>query len=91
VILRFGIEHPAVRSVVFQPVTHSGRHVEFDPLRRLTNSDVIEAIAEQCPDWLRADDFVPVPCCFLTCRSITHVIVQDDVVDRRCQVDGVHY
>ncbi len=79
-ILRFGVEHPAVRSVVFQPVTHSGRHVEFNPLRRLTNSDVIEAIAEQCPDWLRADDFVPVPCCFPTCRSITYLIAQGGAV-----------
>jgi len=79
-IVRFGVEHRAVRSVVFQPVTHSGRHVEFDPLRRLTNSDVIEAIAAQCPDWLRADDFVPVPCCFPTCRSITYLIVQDGAV-----------
>ncbi len=79
-ILRFGVEHPAVRSVVFQPVTHSGRHVEFNPLRRLTNSDVIKAIAEQCPDWLRADDFVPVPCCFPTCRSITYLIAQGGAV-----------
>ena len=74
-IVRFGIDHPAVRSVVFQPVTHSGRHVEFDPLTRLTNSDVIELVAEQCPDWLRTDDFFPVPCCFPTCRSITYLLV----------------
>lgn len=74
-IVRFGIEHPAVRSVAFQPVTHSGRHVEFDPLNRLTNSDVIDLVAEQCPDWLRGDDFVPVPCCFPTCRSITYLLV----------------
>ncbi|MGH3978564.1 MAG: radical SAM protein [Pseudonocardiaceae bacterium] len=74
-VVRFGIEHPAVRSVAFQPVTHSGRHVEFDPLTRLTNSDVIELIAQQCPDWFRADDFFPVPCCFPTCRSITYLLV----------------
>jgi 7,8-dihydro-6-hydroxymethylpterin dimethyltransferase len=79
-ILRLGIAHAAVRSVVFQPVTHAGRHVEFDPLRRLTNSDVIDLIVEQCPDWLRSDDFVPVPCCFPTCRSITYLIVQDGSV-----------
>lgn len=74
-IVRFGIEHPAVRSVAFQPVTHSGRHMEFDPLTRLTNSDVIELIAQQCPDWFRTDDFFPVPCCFPTCRSITYLLV----------------
>lgn len=74
-IVRFGIEHPAVRSVALQPVTHSGRHVEFDPLTRLTNSDVIGLVAEQCPDWLRADDFFPVPCCFPTCRSVTYLLL----------------
>jgi len=77
-IIRFGIEHPAVRSVAFQPVTHSGRHVEFDPMTRLTNSDIIHGIADQLPDWFRASDFFPVPCCFPTCRSITYLIVDQD-------------
>jgi 7,8-dihydro-6-hydroxymethylpterin dimethyltransferase len=45
-----------MRSVVFQPVAHSGRHVEFDQLQRLTNSDVIELLAGQCPDWFRTSD-----------------------------------
>lgn len=74
-IIAYGIEHPAVRSVVLQPVTHSGRHVEFDPLTRLTNSDVIELVTQQCPAWFRADDFFPVPCCFPTCRSVTYLLV----------------
>ena len=75
-IIRYGLAHPAVRSIAFQPVTHSGRHVEFDPLTRLTNSDVIHAIAEQLPEWFKSDDFFPVPCCFPTCRSITYLITQ---------------
>jgi uncharacterized radical SAM superfamily Fe-S cluster-containing enzyme len=77
-IIRYGIEHPAVRSVAFQPVTHSGRHVEFDPMTRLTNSDIIHGIAAQLPEWFRASDFFPVPCCFPTCRSITYLIVDRD-------------
>ncbi|MFC7344765.1 radical SAM protein [Saccharopolyspora griseoalba] len=77
-IVRFGVQHPAVRSVAFQPVTHSGRHVEFDPANRLTNSDVIELAAEQCPEWLRQSDFFPVPCCFPTCRSITYLLVDQE-------------
>jgi uncharacterized radical SAM superfamily Fe-S cluster-containing enzyme len=82
-IIAFGIDHAAVRSVAFQPVTHSGRHVTFDPLTRLTNSDVIELIAAQCPRWFRKDDFFPVPCCFPTCRSITYLLVdrKDDRTD----------
>ena len=74
-IVRFGVEHPAVTGVFFQPVTHSGRfRVDSDPLDKLTNSDVIEAIAAQLPEWFREDDFVPVPCCSPTCRSATFAL-----------------
>ena len=78
-IIEFGLAHPAVRGVSFQPVTHSGRHLEFDPLTRLTNSDVIALIAAQRPDWLRAGDFFPVPCCFPACRSITYLLTEGTV------------
>lgn len=75
-IITYGLAHPAVRSVAFQPVTHAGRHVEFDPLTRLTNSDVLHAITDQLPQWFQAGDFFPVPCCAPTCRSITYLITQ---------------
>jgi uncharacterized radical SAM superfamily Fe-S cluster-containing enzyme len=79
-IVRFGVEHPAVRAVAFQPVTHSGRHVAFDPLERLTNADVMRLICEQIPEWLVLDDFVPVPCCFPTCRSMSYLLIDGDGV-----------
>jgi uncharacterized radical SAM superfamily Fe-S cluster-containing enzyme len=75
-IISHGLAHPAVRSVSLQPVTHSGRHVAFDPLTRLTNSDIIHLIAQQLPDWFQAKDFFPVPCCFPTCRSITYLLTE---------------
>lgn len=74
-IVEFGMGHPAVRGVAFQPVTHSGRHLTFDPLDRVTNADVIHGLAAQRPRWFRTSDFVPVPCCFPTCRSITYCLV----------------
>jgi hypothetical protein len=77
-IVRFGVEHPAVNSVFFQPVTHSGRHVTFDPLDRLTNADVMKLLAAQAPEWLRVSDFLPVPCCFPTCRSMCYALVDGD-------------
>jgi uncharacterized radical SAM superfamily Fe-S cluster-containing enzyme len=46
-ILKFGLEHPAVRGVVFQPVTHVGRHIDFDPIERVTIPDVIHGIVDQ--------------------------------------------
>ncbi len=79
-IIRYGIAHPAVWSVAFQPVTHAGRHLEFDPLTRLTNPDVIHGIVAQLPEWFRADDFFPVPCCSPTCRSVTYLITDGDHV-----------
>jgi uncharacterized radical SAM superfamily Fe-S cluster-containing enzyme len=79
-IVRFGMAHSAVKGVAFQPVTHSGRHVTFDPTKRVTNADVIHALADQLPQWFRVSDFVPVPCCFPTCRSITYALVDGDTV-----------
>jgi uncharacterized radical SAM superfamily Fe-S cluster-containing enzyme len=73
-IVRFGVEHPAVTGVFFQPVTHSGRYLDFDPAERLTNVDVIRAVCEQLPEWFREDDFIPVPCCSPTCRSATYAL-----------------
>jgi uncharacterized radical SAM superfamily Fe-S cluster-containing enzyme len=79
-IVRFGVAHPAVRAVAFQPVTHSGRHLTFDPLERLTNADVMRLICEQIPEWFVMDDFVPVPCCFPSCRSMSYMLVDGEGV-----------
>ena len=92
-IVRFGIEHPAVTGVFFQPVTHSGRFPNgSDPLDKLTNPDVIDAIANQLPHWFRADDFVPVPCCSPTCRSATFALYDgQDLVPLPRLVDVEEY
>jgi uncharacterized radical SAM superfamily Fe-S cluster-containing enzyme len=79
-VVRHGIGHPAVRGVVFQPVTHAGRHAAFDPRTRLTNADVIHGLVDQCPDWFRTTDFFPVPCCSPTCRSITYLLADEEDV-----------
>ena len=92
-IVRFGIEHQAVTGVFFQPVTHSGRFPSgSDPLDKLTNPDVIDAIADQLPHWFRADDFVPVPCCSPTCRSATFALYDgQDLVPLPRLVDVEEY
>src|SRR5262249_28159258 len=67
--------------VVFQPVTHAGRHARFDPLHRLTNVDIIRGLVAQCSQWFEVSDFFPVPCCAPTCRSITYLLADgDDVI-----------
>jgi uncharacterized radical SAM superfamily Fe-S cluster-containing enzyme len=92
-VLRFGVEHPAVTGVFFQPVTHSGRfRADADPLDKLTNSDVIALVSEQLPEWFRDDDFVPVPCCSPTCRSATFALYDgEDLVPLPRLVDVEAY
>ena len=77
-LLEFGLDHPAVRGAVFQPVTHVGRHIDFDPMQRVTIPDVIHGIVEQTKGRFVLEDFVPVPCCFPTCQVNSYVYVDGD-------------
>jgi uncharacterized radical SAM superfamily Fe-S cluster-containing enzyme len=79
-ILRFGIEHPAVRGINFQPAFHAGRHLAFDPLRRLTIPDILREIEGQTAGLLTVSDFVPVPCCFPTFNSVTYALIEGETV-----------
>ena len=76
-IVRFGINHSAVRGIAFQPVTHSGRYIPFNPMDRETVADVIHGIAEQTEGMFVESDFIPVPCCHPTCRSATYAYVEN--------------
>jgi uncharacterized radical SAM superfamily Fe-S cluster-containing enzyme len=67
-IIRFGLEHPAVKGINFQPAFHAGRHGVHDPMQRVTNPDILRRIEEQTEGMFRVADFVPVPCCFPTCN-----------------------
>jgi hypothetical protein len=76
-IVEFGIKHPAVCGIAFQPMTHAGRFGDFNSLNRETIPDVIHGIAEQTKGLLVESDFVPVPCCHPTCRSATYLYMED--------------
>ncbi len=79
-LVQFGIDHPAVRGVNFQPVTHTGRHLPFDPNNRVTIPEVIQGIQDQTEGLFVKSDFVPVPCCHPGCQSITYAYVEDGQV-----------
>jgi uncharacterized radical SAM superfamily Fe-S cluster-containing enzyme len=79
-IVEFAIQHPAIRGINFQPVFHAGRHLENDPMKRMTIPDIIKLIEEQTAGKFVASDFVPVPCCFPTCNSVTYAFVEGDKV-----------
>ncbi|MQA00941.1 MAG: hypothetical protein GEU80_16755 [Dehalococcoidia bacterium] len=77
-IVQFAIDHPAVRGINFQPAFHAGRYMEHDPLQRVTIPDVLRWIEEQTSGTFRQSDFVPIPCCFPTCNSVTYAYVDEE-------------
>ena len=79
-IINFAMEHPAVFGVNFQPAFHAGRYMEHDPRQRLTNPDLIQLVEDQTEGVFQKDDFIPVPCCFPTCNSVTYAYVDGDTV-----------
>jgi uncharacterized radical SAM superfamily Fe-S cluster-containing enzyme len=79
-IVRFALQHPAVRGINFQPAFHAGRHVAFDPLQRLTIPDILREVERQTEGLFTVSDFVPVPCCFPTCNSVTYALLDGDDV-----------
>jgi len=79
-IVRFALEHPAVKGINFQPAFHAGRYARHDPLQRITIPDVLRLIEEQTDGLFLASDFVPVPCCFPTCNSVTYAYLDGETV-----------
>jgi uncharacterized radical SAM superfamily Fe-S cluster-containing enzyme len=79
-LVEFGIQHPAVRGMVFQPVTHTGRHLPFNPMDRVTIPDILHGLVQQTDGLFQPADFVPVPCCFPTCQVNTYVYVYEGEV-----------
>ena len=79
-IVEFGLGHPAVLGVNFQPAFRAQRHVPGDPLTRMTIPDVLKNLESQTNGLLRLDDFVPVPCCMPTCNFVTYAMIDGDTV-----------
>ena len=79
-IIDFAIAHPAVRGVNFQPAFHAGRHISHDPMTRMTIPDVLKLIEAQTHGKFKISDFVPVPCCFPTCNSVTYAFIDGDTI-----------
>lgn len=79
-IVRLALDHPAVRGITFQPAFHAGRHGAHDPLQRITIPDIVRLIQAQTDGLFQVRDFVPVPCCFPTCNSVTYAYVDGNTV-----------
>jgi len=80
-IVEFGLGHPAVFGVNFQPAFRAQRHVRpADPMRRMTIPDVLRGLEAQTNGLFKLSDFVPVPCCMPTCNFVTYAFIDADQV-----------
>jgi 7,8-dihydro-6-hydroxymethylpterin dimethyltransferase len=79
-IVEFGLRHPAVFGVNFQPAFRAQRHLPADPMARMTIPDVLKALEAQTGGLLKLSDFVPVPCCMPTCNFVTYALLVGDAV-----------
>ncbi len=89
-IIDFAIKHPAIRGINFQPAFHTGRYGTHDPLNRMTIPDVLRLIEAQTAGRFKTSDFVPVPCCFPTCNSVTYAFIDGDAVTPLPRIVNVH-
>jgi tetraether lipid synthase len=89
-IIDLAIQHPAIRGINFQPAFHSGRHLHHDPMQRMTIPDIVGMIEDQTRGKFVASDFIPVPCCFPTCNSVTYAFISGDDVTPLSRVVNVY-
>lgn len=79
-IVEFGLRHPAVFGVNFQPAFRAQRHVPADPMMRMTIPDVLKHLENQTNGLFKLRDFIPVPCCMPTCNFVTYAMIDGDTV-----------
>ncbi|HEV2476314.1 MAG TPA: radical SAM protein [Candidatus Dormibacteraeota bacterium] len=79
-IVEFGLRHPAVFGVMFQPAFRAQRHLTADPLQRITIPDVLKGLEAQTSGKFKLEDFVPVPCCMPTCNFVTYALLEGETV-----------
>lgn len=79
-IIDFAVKNRFVRGITFQPVAFLNRNISFDPMDRLTLPDVIKEIESQTKSMFKASDFIPLPCSYPTCCSLTYAFLRNDEV-----------
>jgi 7,8-dihydro-6-hydroxymethylpterin dimethyltransferase len=79
-ILDYFFGHDHVVSLMFQPLSRTGRREgpPFDPLDRLTVPDVIRIVAEASGGRLERSDFTPLPCSHPACFALTYLLRLED-------------
>lgn len=79
-ILDFAFKHDFVTSVTIQPMAYTGAggsQFPQNPLNKLTQVDIHRLIEKQT-SWLKASDFLPIPCSHPSCYTACYVLKLDN-------------
>jgi uncharacterized radical SAM superfamily Fe-S cluster-containing enzyme len=80
-IVDFAVKNRFIRGITFQPMIYVNGANKFDPMDRLTLPDVIKAVETQTQGMFMAKDFIPLPCSYPTCCSLTYALIRDGKVE----------
>jgi uncharacterized radical SAM superfamily Fe-S cluster-containing enzyme len=72
--IAFGLAHPTIHGITFQPVFGSGRNPGAAPERRLNTADLLLAAVDQSGGRLKVADFTPLPCGDPNCAVLGYLL-----------------
>ena len=76
-IVDFGIKTKGIRGVNFQPAFFAGRYDhDFNPLDRVTNTEIMDRLEEQTNGMFRKTDFLPLPCSHPSEIAMTYAYIK---------------
>lgn len=91
-IIHYAIKNRFVKGVNFQPIIYLRDDPKFDPLERITLPDVVKEIEKQTEFLFKVSDFIPLPCSYPTCCSLTYALIRGkEVVPVTRNIDIVKY
>ena len=80
-ILQFGLRHPAVLGINYQPATFAGRCLNHNnPLDRVTLTEVLHSLETYTDGLFQVSDFLPIPCPHPTCSACTYAFLDGDQI-----------
>ena len=91
-IIDFSIKNRFIRGITFQPIIYLDNKLKFNPMDRLTLPDVIKSIEKQTKSLFKVSDFIPLPCSYPTCCSLTYAFLKHgEVVPITRKIDVEKY
>ncbi|OFZ37600.1 MAG: hypothetical protein A2504_15570 [Bdellovibrionales bacterium RIFOXYD12_FULL_39_22] len=75
-LANFAFKHDFITSVTFQPMAYTGKggsSFSVDESLPITQADMHQLLATQT-DWLKKEDFLPIPCSHPQCYSATYLL-----------------